>query len=125
MAKISGTETKPEIVVRKYLNAQGFRFRKNDTRYPGKPDILMPKYKSVIFVHGCFWHGHNCKAAKIPDTRTTFWKEKIEGNVKRDEVVQQALTNMGWKVIIVWQCQLKNFKLREQRLMRLIEELFE
>ncbi len=123
MSKISGTETKPEIIVRKFLHSKGIRYRKNDKRYPGKPDILLPKYRTIIFVHGCFWHGHNCKAAKVPNTRTLFWVDKINGNVKRDEEIIKSLKEMGWKIIIVWQCQLKNFKLREKRLMQILSEL--
>jgi DNA mismatch endonuclease (patch repair protein) len=84
MSKISGKETKPEILVRKFLFANGFRYRKNDKRSPGKPDIVLPKYKTVIFIHGCFWHGHNCPARKLPETRKEFWRKKIQENIDRD-----------------------------------------
>ena len=108
MSKISGTETKPEILVRKYLFANGFRFRKNDKQYPGKPDIVLPKYKTVIFVHGCYWHGHNCPAGKLPETNKDFWREKINGNIERDKKNKLELEKQGWYVITVWQCELKN-----------------
>ena len=88
MSKISGKETKPEILVRKFLFANGYRFRKNDKRYLGKPDIVLPKYKTIIFIHGCFWHGHNCLAGKLPETRKEFWKEKINGNIERDKKIR-------------------------------------
>ena len=91
MSKISGTETKPEILVRKYLFGKGFRFRKNDKRLPGRPDIVLPKYKTVIFIHGCFWHGHHCKAGKLPETNKDFWENKINSNMERDKKNQHKL----------------------------------
>lgn len=109
MSKISGKETKPEIKVRKYLFAKGFRYRKNDKRFPGKPDIILPKYKTAIFVHGCFWHGHeDCKASALPKTNREFWRNKIDGNIERDKRNQGMLIQLGWKVITVWQCQIKS-----------------
>ena len=123
MSKISGNETKPEIMVRKYLFSQGFRFLKNDRRYPGKPDIVLPKHKSVIFVHGCFWHGHDCKAGKLPDTKTEFWRQKISDNIKRDKRNQDKLSNLGWNVIVVWQCHLRNKEIKENRLKLLTKEI--
>ncbi len=110
MSKISGKETKPEILVRKFLFANGFRYRKNDKRYPGKPDIVLPKYKTVIFIHGCFWHGHDCPAGKLPETRKEFWEDKIAGNITRDNRNSKELEQQGWKVIVIWQCELKNRK---------------
>ncbi len=112
MSNISGKETKPEILVRKFLFSNGFRFRKNDKRYPGKPDIVLPKYKTVIFVHGCFWHGHDCPAGKLPETNKKFWEEKIAGNVERDKRNKAELEKLGWKVITIWQCELKNKNIR-------------
>lgn len=111
MSRIKGKDTKIEVIVRKYLFNKGYRFRKNDKRYPGKPDIVLPKYKTVIFVHGCFWHRHTgCKDATIPKTRTEFWNDKFEKNVRNDEVKQEQLEQMGWKVIVIWECELeKNF----------------
>lgn len=123
MSNISGTETKPEIIVRKMLFANGFRYRKNDKRYSGRPDIVLPKYKTVIFIHGCFWHGHNCSAGKLPETRKEFWENKISGNIERDKKNIKDLENDGWHVIIIWQCSLKNKEIREKTLKELINTL--
>ena len=123
MSKISGKETKPEILVRKFLFINGFRYRKNDKRYPGKPDIVLPKYKTVIFVHGCFWHGHNCPAGKLPETRKEFWEEKINGNIERDKKIKLKLEKQNWKIITIWQCELKNKGIREETLKNLINKL--
>ena len=107
MSKISGKESKLEILVRKYLFAHGFRYRKNVKDLPGKPDVVLPTYKTVIFVNGCFWHGHdNCKKATLPATNTEFWREKISSNINRDKRQQQELQNKGYKVLIIWQCEL-------------------
>lgn len=123
MSKISGTETKLEILVRKYLFSKGFRYRKNDKRLPGKPDIVLPKYKTVIFVQGCFWHKHHCKAAKLPETNKEFWESKINSNIKRDKNNQQELKKLGWKVIVIWQCELKNKELRAKKLKETEQEI--
>lgn len=123
MGKISGKETKPEILVRKFLFGQGFRYVKNDKRLPGKPDVVLPKYRTVIFVHGCFWHGHTCKAGKLPETRKEFWTKKIRDTVARDTNNQSELQKLGWKVIVVWQCELKNKKVRENRILQLCEQI--
>lgn len=123
MAKISGKESKPEIIVRKYLFTNGYRYRKNDKRFPGKPDIVLPKYKTVIFIHGCFWHGHDCKASKLPETRMDFWKEKIKGNKERDIKNKEKLQLLGWKVIIIWQCSLINKDKRQETFSELINKL--
>lgn len=111
MSRIKGKDTKIEVIVRQYLFSKGYRFRKNDKRYPGKPDIVLPKYKTVIFVHGCFWHRHpGCKNAIIPKTRTEFWNDKFEKNIRNDKIKQEQLEQMGWKVIVIWECELeKNF----------------
>lgn len=109
MSQVKGIDTKPEIQVRKHLFAKGFRYRKNVKKLPGCPDIVLPKYNSVVFVHGCFWHGHkDCKAAKLPTTRHEFWSLKINQNILRDKESIAKLKRLGWKVIIVWQCELKN-----------------
>lgn len=113
MSKISGKETKPEILIRRFLHAQGLRFRKNDKRYPGKPDVVLPKHKAVIFIHGCFWHGHSCKAGKLPETRKEFWKEKMQANVDRDNRNIHELKKLGWKVFVIWQCEIKKKSVRE------------
>jgi len=123
MSKILGKETKPEILVRKYLFSNGFRYRKNDKRYPGKPDMVLPKYKTVIFIHGCFWHGHNCPAGKLPETRKEFWKKKINENIERDTRNKIELEKEGWKVITIWQCELKNKTVKEKTLKELSNTL--
>lgn len=124
MAGISGKDTKLEITVRKFLFSKGFRYRINDKRYPGRPDIVLPKYKTAVFVHGCFWHGHkDCKASRLPETRKEFWKKKISDNIKRDDKNIQKLKDMGWKVIVVWQCQIKNKNSQQRRLELLLKEI--
>lgn len=111
MSKIRGKETKPETLVRKFLFSKGFRYRINDKRYPGKPDIVLPKYHTAIFVHGCFWHGHeNCKAAALPKTNRSFWESKIRRNVDRDQKNIELLEKDDWNVIVVWNCQIKTKK---------------
>lgn len=125
MSKISNKNTKPEILVRKYLFANGFRFRINDKRFPGKPDILLPKYKAAIFVNGCFWHGHeNCKAATLPTSNTDYWANKITSNMERDKKVHAQLEQMGYRVFIIWQCQLKA-KEKKSTLSNLVEKLID
>lgn len=107
MSKVPSKGTKPEIIVRKYLFNKGFRYRINDKRLPGSPDIVLPKYRTVIFVHGCFWHGHkDCKNNRTAKTNTEFWAAKITRNQERDQIVWRQLEAKGWYVIIVWECQL-------------------
>ena len=126
MSKIRGKKTKSEELVRKFLFSKGFRYRINDKRYPGKPDIVLPKYNTIIFVNGCYWHGHeNCKASKLPETNTDFWRKKISDNIARDRKNILKLREGGWKVIIVWQCEIKNKTGREERFKLLIEEIEE
>lgn len=109
MSMIKARDTKPEEKLRKALFAKGFRYRKNDRRLPGKPDIVLPKYKTVVFVNGCFWHAHEgCKYFVMPKTRVDFWNKKISGNVERDRKQYSELKSLGWNVIIVWECELKN-----------------
>lgn len=108
MSQIKGKNTKPEEMVRKYLFAQGFRYRKNDKKLPGTPDIVLPKYKTVIFVNGCFWHGHaGCKYFVWPKSNPDFWKRKIETNISRDRKIIELLEERGWNVIVIWECELK------------------
>lgn len=107
MSRIHSKNTKPEELVRKFLFSQGFRYRKNDAKLPGKPDIVLPKYKAVIFVNGCFWHGHEgCRYFVWPKNNAEFWKEKITGNIQRDKHNHQLLANQVWRVIEIWECQL-------------------
>ena len=108
MSMIRGKDTKPEVKVRKYLFSKGFRFRKNDKRYVGKPDIVLPKYKTMVFVNGCFWHGHKgCKSFVFPKSNIDYWENKIKLNIERDKQNYQSLESDGWNVIVVWECQLK------------------
>lgn len=108
MSNVRSKNTKPEIMVRKFLFANGYRYRVNRKDLPGKPDIVLPKYKTVVFINGCFWHGHqNCKYATIPESNHEFWLAKITGNVERDKQTRERLSQMGWRVIDIWQCQLK------------------
>ena len=122
MSRIKGKDTKPEETVRKYLFSQGFRYRKNDKKLPGTPDIVLPKYKTVIFVNGCFWHGHEgCKYFVWPKNNAEFWHKKIRDNILRDQRKVQALDLLGWKVIVVWECKIKSDK--ENTLKNLIKEI--
>ena len=123
MSQIRGKDTKPEELVRKFLFSQGFRYRKNDARLPGKPDIVLSKYKTVIFVNGCFWHKHEgCKYFVWPKNNAEFWKEKIEKNAARDEKDYELLERAGWHVVVVWECELRKNK-REESLRKLLAEL--
>lgn len=111
MSRIKAKNTKPEILVRKFLFANGFRFRIHDKRYPGKPDIVLPKYKTVIFVNGCFWHGHqDCRYFVLPKSNTEFWNGKITSNIKKDILNRVKLIELGWRVIVVWECELREEK---------------
>lgn len=107
MSHIKSKSTSLEILVRKRLFRDGFRYRINVSTLPGKPDIVLPKYHTVIFINGCFWHRHNCKLATMPKTHTDFWQRKFEQNVKNDLVNHKKLRNMGWHVIILWECEIK------------------
>lgn len=108
MSMIRGKNTKPEIVVRKFLFSKGYRYKIHVNRLPGKPDIVLSKFKVVLFIHGCFWHKHDgCKYFVIPKTRTDWWMNKLNATVARDHINQQKLAESGWKVIIIWECELK------------------
>src|SRR5690606_23016710 len=104
MAGIRGKNTKPEIAIRKALHARGFRFRIHPEKVPGRPDLVLARYRAAIFVHGCFWHGHDCELFKIPGTRREFWREKIEANRQRDTRVAKLLDLAGWRALIIWEC---------------------
>ena len=121
MSRIRGKDTGPELCLRSLLHRAGFRYRLHDTTLPGKPDLVLPRYRTVIFVHGCYWHRHSgCKYAATPRTRTDFWLAKFQGTVERDRRTAEALTQRGWRVITVWECELKRdpagvvFEIRRQ-----------
>lgn len=123
MAKVKQRNTEPEIIVRHFLFSHGFRYRINVKVLPGSPDIVLPKYKVVIFVHGCFWHGHSCRAGRLPSSNLDYWKTKIEANIERDNRKISDLKALGWKVITIWQCEIKTLKKREERFSILIPQI--
>jgi DNA mismatch endonuclease (patch repair protein) len=119
MSAIKSKNTKPEIKVRKVLHSMGYRFRLHSKNLPGSPDIVLPKYKTVIFVHGCFWHRHqNCKYASTPKTRQEFWNKKFNENINRDKINQENLSSKGWKIIIIWECEIKNKKINLEQIFK-------
>jgi DNA mismatch endonuclease (patch repair protein) len=123
MAQIKSKDTKPETIVRKYLFSRGLRFRKNDKRYPGHPDIVLAKYKAIVFVNGCFWHAHeNCKKFRMPRSRQEYWEPKLAKNRANDAMNAEILRRDGWKVIHVWECELEK-PVQQERLERLYEEI--
>lgn len=123
MSSIRGQNTKPEMIVRKYLFSKGFRYRLHDKSLPGKPDIKLTKYNSLVFINGCFWHGHtDCKIYVMPKTNKKFWYSKIENNVERDKRNLELLKNLGWKIIVVWECEIKR-KNRDLALQNLVDKI--
>lgn len=109
MRRVRGRDTAPELAVRRLLHAHGYRFRLHRADLPGRPDLFLPRYRTAVFVHGCFWHGHeNCKRATVPETQRTFWVDKIRRNRERDREAQNALEATGFRVVTVWQCELRN-----------------
>ena len=123
MSQNKGYDTKPEVIVRKYLFSRGLRYRKNDKRYPGQPDVVLPKYNTVVFIHGCFWHKHDdCPHFTMPKVRIEFWDAKFSRNKNRDEKNTKSLESLGWRVIVVWECELRK-PVRDERLERLYEEI--
>jgi len=124
MSRIRSRDTKPEIRVRKFLFSTGFRYRLHVKKLPGKPDIVLPKYKTVIFIHGCFWHGHEgCRYFVVPKTRTEWWLEKIGRNKTNDLRSENTLKEMGWKVINIWECEIKTQELFSGRMMGVLKEI--
>lgn len=122
MSHIRSKDSKPEEIVRKYLFAQGFRYRKNVRKLPGCPDIVLPKYHAVVFVNGCFWHKHSCTRFVWPESNIDYWKPKILGNVERDKKNTTLLVSAGWNVIVVWECELKK-AVASERSLRLCSEI--
>ena len=123
MGNVKSKHTKPEILVRHFLHSKGFRFRIHDKKLPGKPDIKLTKYKTVVFVNGCFWHGHeNCRIYVMPKSNVEFWNNKIAKNISRDQIIINNLQDLGWRVIKVWECSLKGAK-KEQTLNSLVEKI--
>lgn len=108
MSRISSKNTKPELKVRKYLHAMGFRFKLHVRNLPGSPDIVLPKYMTAIQVRGCFWHQHSCRDGRLPKTNIDFWKSKLQRNIERDQDSDKKLVEMGWKLIVVWECEIRS-----------------
>jgi DNA mismatch endonuclease, patch repair protein len=107
MSRIRGRDTKPEMLIRRGLHARGLRYRLHDRSLPGRPDLVFPKYHAAVFIHGCFWHAHDCTLSKLPATRQDFWKKKLEGNAARDCTAIEALRAAGWRVLVIWECALR------------------
>jgi DNA mismatch endonuclease, patch repair protein len=114
MSRIRGRDTAPELLVRSGLHARGFRFRLHEKRLPGHPDLVFPRYRTVLFVHGCFWHAHGCRFSKLPRTRESFWKQKIGRNADRDRQVINTLMDEGWRVLVIWECALRGRNIRQR-----------
>lgn len=121
MRSVGTKNTGPEIVVRRLLHAEGYRFSLHRRDLPGSPDIVLPKHSKIVFVHGCFWHGHGCAKGQLPKSRTDYWDQKIEANKARDEKRLAALRRMGWSVKVVWQCQTKNPDRLQAKLRRFVQ----
>ncbi|MFP4546918.1 MAG: very short patch repair endonuclease [Fidelibacterota bacterium] len=123
MSNISDSNTKPEIIVRSILHKMGYRFRLHKKNLPGKPDIVLPKHRKIIFVHGCFWHSHeNCRRSKRPSTNTKFWSKKLDSNKKRDKKILKQLKDIGWKVLIVWTCEINKIENLKNKLKMFLNE---
>ena len=108
MARIRSGDTQPELVVRCYLHARGFRFSLHKAALPGKPDIVLPKYRAAVYVNGCFWHGHSCKDGRRPRSNTAYWEKKLDRNLRRDQATEEQVVALGWKRIVMWGCESKN-----------------
>jgi DNA mismatch endonuclease (patch repair protein) len=107
MSRIRGRDTKPEMIIRRGLHACGLRYRLHERDLPGRPDLVFPKFRAAVFVHGCFWHSHGCGLSKLPATRQDFWKKKLDSNAARDRAAINALCSLGWRVLVVWECALR------------------
>jgi DNA mismatch endonuclease, patch repair protein len=116
MARVRQRNTSPELIVRKALHARGFRYVLNDRRLPGTPDLTLPKWRVAVFVHGCFWHGHGCPKSRLPSTNRSFWTKKVRDNRNRDQLKEEQLRLRGWRVLVVWECDLRDRTLLEQYL---------
>lgn len=123
MSHVGGKNTKPELIVRSILHRMGYRFRLHRRDLPGKPDITFPKYKKVIFIHGCFWHGHEgCPKSKRPDTNKEFWNKKLDKNIARDKINMEKIKELGWDVLVVWTCELKNMDTLKDKIVSFLEK---
>ena len=121
MSHVKGRDTKPEVKVRRILHGLGYRFRLHRKDLPGKPDIVLPKYRAVVQVHGCFWHGHpGCRRSARPTTNVEFWNRKIDGNIARDQAAYEALGRLGWAVLVVWECETRDLDALKERLTRFL-----
>ncbi len=117
MARVKNKNTAPELKVRKILHRLGFRFRLHRSDLPGNPDIVLPRHHKIIFVHGCFWHGHSCPRGKRPSTKQDFWNHKLDSNIKRDKTNQKKLKELGWKVLVLWECAVKDTQKLEEKIL--------
>ncbi|GAB4361015.1 MAG: very short patch repair endonuclease [Kiloniellaceae bacterium] len=122
MQAVKSKNTGPEMIVRRLLHALGYRFRLHRKDLPGRPDIILPKYRKAIFVHGCFWHWHGCSKGRLPKSRLDYWRPKLEANVKRDKTKQEQLESLGWKCLVVWQCETKDIERLTERLQSFVDE---
>jgi DNA mismatch endonuclease (patch repair protein) len=114
MSRVKSKDTKPEMLVRSFLHGKGFRYKLHDKNLPGKPDLVLPKYKTIVFIHGCFWHGHEgCKYFSVPQTRTDWWLNKIDTNIRNDQKSIKSLNEAGWKIVTIWGCELKPAKIEK------------
>jgi DNA mismatch endonuclease (patch repair protein) len=117
MSRVGGKNTKPELIVRSLLHRMGYRFRIHRTDLPGNPDVSLPRHKKIIFVHGCFWHGHaECSRAKRPSTNQEFWQKKLDKNIERDRQNRDKLEALGWSILVIWQCEVKDLERVEQKI---------
>ncbi len=123
MSRVGQKNTKPELAVRKFLFSQGLRYRINVKKLPGSPDVVLPKYRAAIFVHGCFWHGHSCRAGHRPQSNTDYWLPKIEANIERDARKIAELEELGWRVFVIWQCEISSIVKRDARLTLLVRDI--